>query len=195
MPWLAGSTSGRSCAGIASIANSLRYLLSWFIVSTKTGPSAFSVQLAYANRWRSSYKRHAIPIGGLSVPCPSRCCPCFRSFSLSIGLLLILGSTVDRHVEHLDQRWSEACHNAPSAAFPSATPPEPLPVPPNCGGKSRSRASAGNCGRFSDGPALVAAEGSALAGFAGGLMRDLAAVRAALSLPWSTGPVEGRSAA
>jgi len=32
-------------------------------------------------------------------------------------LLLILGSTVDRHVEHLDQRWSEACHNAPSAAF------------------------------------------------------------------------------
>lgn len=29
-------------------------------------------------------------------------------------------------------------------------------------------------------------------GFAGGLKRDLAAVRAALSLPWSTGPVEGQ---
>ena len=39
---------------------------------------------------------------------------------------------------------------------------------------------------------LAAAKGSALAGFAGGLMRDLAAVRAALSLPWSTGPVEGQ---
>ena len=39
---------------------------------------------------------------------------------------------------------------------------------------------------------LNAAKGSALAGFAGGLMRDLAAVRAALSLPWSTGPVEGQ---
>jgi len=39
---------------------------------------------------------------------------------------------------------------------------------------------------------LDAAKGSALAGFAGGLMRDLAAVRAALSLPWSTGPVEGQ---
>jgi len=39
---------------------------------------------------------------------------------------------------------------------------------------------------------LDAAKGSALAGFAGGLTRDLAAVRAALSLPWSTGPVEGQ---
>jgi transposase len=39
---------------------------------------------------------------------------------------------------------------------------------------------------------LVAARGSALAGFAEGLARDLAAVRAALSLPWSTGPVEGQ---
>ena len=39
---------------------------------------------------------------------------------------------------------------------------------------------------------LAAAKGSALAGFAGGLVRDLAAVRAALSLPWSTGPVEGQ---
>lgn len=28
--------------------------------------------------------------------------------------------------------------------------------------------------------------------FANGLKRDLAAVRAALSLPWSTGPVEGQ---
>jgi transposase len=39
---------------------------------------------------------------------------------------------------------------------------------------------------------LAAARGSALAGFAEGLARDLAAVRAALSLPWSTGPVEGQ---
>jgi len=38
---------------------------------------------------------------------------------------------------------------------------------------------------------LAAAKGSALAGFADSLVRDLAAVRAALSLPWSTGPVEG----
>jgi transposase len=39
---------------------------------------------------------------------------------------------------------------------------------------------------------LVAAEKTAFAGFVGGLRRDLAAVRAALSLPWSTGPVEGQ---
>jgi len=39
---------------------------------------------------------------------------------------------------------------------------------------------------------LAAAADTALAGFAGGLKRDLAAVRAALSLPWSTGPVEGQ---
>jgi transposase len=39
---------------------------------------------------------------------------------------------------------------------------------------------------------LVAAERTAFAGFVGGLRRDLAAVRAALSLPWSTGPVEGQ---
>ena len=39
---------------------------------------------------------------------------------------------------------------------------------------------------------LDVAKGSALAGFAGGLLRDLAAVRAALSLAWSTGPVEGQ---
>ena len=39
---------------------------------------------------------------------------------------------------------------------------------------------------------LAAARETALAGFADGLKRDLAAVRAALSLPWSTGPVEGQ---
>src|SRR4051812_4755410 len=39
---------------------------------------------------------------------------------------------------------------------------------------------------------LVAAEKTAFAGFAAGLRRDLAAVRSALSLPWSTGPVEGQ---
>lgn len=39
---------------------------------------------------------------------------------------------------------------------------------------------------------LAAAKGSALAGFADGIKRDLDAVRAALTLPWSTGPVEGQ---
>jgi transposase len=39
---------------------------------------------------------------------------------------------------------------------------------------------------------LAAAKDTALAGFADGLIRDLAAIRAALSLPWSTGPVEGQ---
>ncbi|MBV8704955.1 MAG: ISL3 family transposase [Acetobacteraceae bacterium] len=39
---------------------------------------------------------------------------------------------------------------------------------------------------------LTAAKGSALAGFADGIRRDLDAVRAALVLPWSTGPVEGQ---
>jgi transposase len=39
---------------------------------------------------------------------------------------------------------------------------------------------------------LIAAQATPLAGFAGGLQRDLAAVRAGLSLPWSTGPVEGQ---
>lgn len=39
---------------------------------------------------------------------------------------------------------------------------------------------------------LAAAKGSALAGFADGIRRDLDAVRAALTLPWSTGPVEGQ---
>jgi transposase len=39
---------------------------------------------------------------------------------------------------------------------------------------------------------LTGAENTALAGFVGGLKRDLAAVRAGLSLPWSTGPVEGQ---
>jgi transposase len=41
-------------------------------------------------------------------------------------------------------------------------------------------------------PWLAAAAGGPLAGFAEGLRRDLAAVRAALALPWSTGPVEGQ---
>jgi transposase len=40
-------------------------------------------------------------------------------------------------------------------------------------------------------PWLEAAQGSALGGFADGLRRDLPAVRAALTTPWSTGPVEG----
>ncbi|MBP2230900.1 hypothetical protein J2847_004209 [Azospirillum agricola] len=39
---------------------------------------------------------------------------------------------------------------------------------------------------------LLATDGTAMAGFAGGLKRDPAAVRAALSLLWSTGPVEGQ---
>jgi transposase len=39
---------------------------------------------------------------------------------------------------------------------------------------------------------LVAAAGTPLAGFAAGLGKDLAAVRAALETRWSTGPVEGQ---
>ena len=39
---------------------------------------------------------------------------------------------------------------------------------------------------------LAAAKETALAGFADGLARDLAAIRRALSVPWSTGPVEGQ---
>ena len=39
---------------------------------------------------------------------------------------------------------------------------------------------------------LAAAAGTPLEGFAAGLRKDLAAVRAALETPWSTGPVEGR---
>jgi transposase len=39
---------------------------------------------------------------------------------------------------------------------------------------------------------IAAARSTALAGFANGLTRDLAAVRAALSSPWSTSPVEGQ---
>ena len=39
---------------------------------------------------------------------------------------------------------------------------------------------------------LTATGETDLAGFADGLKRDLAAVRAGLSLPWSTGPVEGQ---
>ncbi len=39
---------------------------------------------------------------------------------------------------------------------------------------------------------LASAAGTPLAGFAEGLGKDLAAVRAALETPWSTGPVEGQ---
>ena len=39
---------------------------------------------------------------------------------------------------------------------------------------------------------LAAAAGTPLGSFAGGLGKDLAAVRAALETPWSTGPVEGQ---
>ncbi|KAA1053910.1 Mobile element protein [Azospirillum argentinense] len=39
---------------------------------------------------------------------------------------------------------------------------------------------------------LAATVGTSLEGFASGMRKDLAAVRAALEMPWSTGPVEGR---
>lgn len=39
---------------------------------------------------------------------------------------------------------------------------------------------------------LAAAKETTLADFADGLGRGLAAIRTALSLPWSTGPVEGQ---
>ncbi|GAA0314686.1 hypothetical protein GCM10009087_26400 [Sphingomonas oligophenolica] len=41
-------------------------------------------------------------------------------------------------------------------------------------------------------PWLAMTLGSALGSFARGLVRDIDAVRAALMLPWSTGPVEGK---
>jgi transposase len=41
-------------------------------------------------------------------------------------------------------------------------------------------------------PWLAEAARSNLAPFARGLLRDIDAVRAALTLPWSTGPVEGK---
>jgi transposase len=41
-------------------------------------------------------------------------------------------------------------------------------------------------------PWIAAARQSALRGFADSIERDRAAVEAALTLPWSTGPVEGR---
>jgi transposase len=166
------------------------------------------------------------------------------------------GSSVDRHAEHLDQRWNEGCHNAAQlwreiqeqgfrgrlrtvqrwvAGRRGADP-----TPPGLGRTTRAwptpskqRAAwlvvadpekmdateqrfvdaliarspelgglVGLARRFSamvrrrqaellDGW-LAAAKGSALARFADGLTRDLDAVRAALVLPWSTGPVEGQ---
>ena len=54
------------------------------------GPSAFSVQLGCADGRQWSYERHAVPLGVLSVPCPSLCCRCSRSASWSIGSLLLL---------------------------------------------------------------------------------------------------------
>ena len=41
-------------------------------------------------------------------------------------------------------------------------------------------------------PWIAAARQSALRGFAESIQRDRAAIKAALTLPWSTGPVEGR---
>jgi transposase len=166
------------------------------------------------------------------------------------------GSTVDRHAEHLCQRWDAGCRNAAELwreirqrgfggqlrtvqrwvrQYRSADPSAPglarttgaWPMP------SRQRvawlavadrewldareqrfvdalmASSPELGhlislarefrtvvRQKEGGRLdewvAAARGSALAGFAEGLGRDLSAVRAALSLPWSTGPVEGQ---
>jgi transposase len=166
------------------------------------------------------------------------------------------GSSVDRHAEHLDRRWSEGCRNAaqlwreirergfrgqlrtaqrwararrgagmaPSGASGrAATWPMPskqraawlvVADPERVDATEQRFADAliarppelkgliGLARRFNtmvrqrqadrlDGW-LAAARGSALAGFADGLTRDLDAVRAALSSPWSTGPVEGQ---
>jgi len=166
------------------------------------------------------------------------------------------GSTVDRHAEHLDRRWSEGCRNAAqlwreiqgqgfrgqlrtvqrwacgrrgadpvasgvgrgAAAWPAPSKqrtawlvvadPERVNAteqrfvdalvarsPELDGVVSLAREFSGMVRRQQADRLegwLDAAKGSALAGFAGGLTRDLAAVRAALSLPWSTGPVEGQ---
>lgn len=166
------------------------------------------------------------------------------------------GSTVVRHAEHLDRRWSEGCRNAAQlwreiqeqgfrgqlrtvqrwvsarrGADPAAsgvaqrTAAWPVPskqrtawlvvadpertntteqrfVDALIAGSPELEGVISLAREFSsivrrqqadrlDGW-LDAAKESALAGFAGGLTRDLAAVRAALSLPWSTGPVEGQ---
>ena len=166
------------------------------------------------------------------------------------------GSTVDRHAEHLDRRWSEGCRNAAQlwreiqgqgfrgqlrtvqrwacarrgadpAASGTGQGPAAWPVPskqrtawlvvadPERRNAAEQRFVDALITRSPELDVLIslarefsgmvrrqqadrldgwldAAKGSALAGFAGGLMRDLAAVRAALSLPWSTGPVEGQ---
>jgi len=166
------------------------------------------------------------------------------------------GSTVDRHAEHLDRRWSEGCHNAAQlwreikeqgfrgqlrtvqrwasgrrGADPAAsgvgrgTAAWPVPskhrtawlvvADPERMNATEQRFVDALIARSPELDVLVTlarkfssmvrrqqadqlngwlavAKGSALAGFVGGLMRDLAAVRAALSLPWSTGPVEGQ---
>jgi transposase len=166
------------------------------------------------------------------------------------------GSTVDRHAEHLDRRWSEGCHNAAqlwreiqeqgfrgrlrtvqrwacgrrgadpaSSGVGRAAAAWPVPSKQRTAwlvvadperttameqrfvdaliARSPELAVLISLARKFSGMVrhleadrldgwLDAAKGSALAGFAGGLTRDLAAVRAALSLPWSTGPVEGQ---
>ncbi len=165
-------------------------------------------------------------------------------------------STVDRHAEHLDQRWSEGCHNAAQlwreiqaqgfrgqlrtvqrwVSGRRGADPAPSGVGRTRGAwpmPSKQRAAwlvvadpervDATEQRFVDALIarspeldrlislarefrtmvrrqqadrldgwLTAARRSALAGFADGLARDLAAVRAALVLPWSTGPVEGQ---
>lgn len=179
-----------------------------------------------------------------------------RSGQLPVWRQRPRGSSVDRHAEHLDRRWSEGCRNAaqlwreigeqgfrgrlrtvqrwvrgrrgadPTPSGASATAPAwPMPskrraawlvvadaerldaterrfVDALIAGSPDLESLVDLARRFSamvrqqqadrlDGW-LAAAKGSALAGFADGLARDLDAVRAALSLPWSTGPVEGQ---
>jgi transposase len=166
------------------------------------------------------------------------------------------GSTVDRHAEHLDQRWSEGCHNAAQlwreiqeqgfrgqlrtvqrwvsgrrGADPATsgvgrtTRAWPMPstrraawlvvADPERMDATEQRFVDALIARSTELDRLIslarefrtmvrrrqadrldgwlaAARGSALSGFADGLRRDLAAVRAALVLSWSTGPVEGQ---
>jgi len=178
-----------------------------------------------------------------------------RSGQLPTWRQQLRGSSVDRHAEHLDQRWNEGCRNAaqlwreiqergfrgqlrtvqrwacgrrgtdPATSGLGRTAAWPTPskqraawlvvADPERMDATEQQFVEALIARSTDLEGLIslarqfrtmvrhqqadrldgwlaAARGSALAGFADGLVRDLNAVRAALVLPWSTGPVEGQ---
>ncbi len=88
------------------------------------------------------------------------------------------GSQVDPFLDHLRRRWDEVSRSPKLAQTVALARAFWTMV---------RQQRAGELDEW-----LLATDGTAMAGFAGGLKRDLAAVRAALSLLWSTGPVEGQ---